>query len=225
MWQKEKIEKIFVCLFLSKMYKVYSTAYLSHDVSSYTCVVNEKEWISLHNDFSTSKMFVRIMKDDRFWICALDSPIHDAADNCIYVPSWMLDQIGCGDGETMHVEFMPTEAFDHSEKIVLQAWQDNDIGDIQELLSNELTKLAILQKGTNICVNVYGMDLNYTIVDLEPASVVLCEGDEVELEFYEERPLPTAPVLEPEPVREPEPVKESVRFNPWRNKDFKPYMS
>ena len=208
------------------MYKVYSTAYLNYDVSSYTSYVNESEWIRLHNDFSTSKMFVRIMKDDRFWICALDSPIADVADNCIYVPSWMLDQIGGGDGEEMHVEFMPTEAFDHSEKIVLQAWQENteDFGDIQELLSNELTKLAILQKDTNICVNVYGMNLNYTIIDLEPASVVLCEGDEVELEFYEERPMPE-PIaeVEPVPMAEVEPV--AVRFNPWRNKDFKPYMS
>ena len=102
-----------------------------------------------------------------------------------------------------------------------------EVEDIQELLSNELTKLAILQKNTIITVKLDYEELLFRVVRLEPASVVLCEGDEVELEFYEEA-VPT-PVERPVAINPtPEPVPEvpaPVRFNPWRNKDFKPYMS
>lgn len=217
------------------MYKVWSTCYCSTVVSDYTCYVNEKEWIRLHNDFSTSKMFVRIIKNDKYWICALNSPIQDVPNNSIYVPLWMLSQIdSSGDGEELQVEFMPTEAFDHSEKIVLKALSEIEVYDIQELLSNEFTKLAILQKDTIIQCQ----DLFFYVMRLEPASVVLCEGDEVTLEFYESPrivPMPSAPEalealesLEPlvplAPLLPLAPV-ETVRFNPWRNKDFKPYMS
>ena len=207
------------------MYALWSTAYLDFPVCEYTCYVSENEWIRLHNDFNTSKMFVRIIKNDAYWICALNSPISGISDKSIYVPMWMLSQIDTsGDGETLQIEFMPTEAFDHSEKIVLQSLNNVEIEDIQELLSNELTKLAILQKDTIISVKLDYEELLFRVVRLEPASVVLCEGDEVVLEFYE-TPL-ALPIVEPvkavEPVKEVEAVE---RFNPWRNKDFKPYMS
>jgi hypothetical protein len=206
------------------MYTIWSSAYLDFPVCEYTCYVNEKEWVRLHNDFNTSKMFVRIIKDDVYWICALNSPISGISDKSIYVPMWMLSQIyASGDGEPLQIEFMPTEAFDHSEKIVLQALNNVEVEDIQELLSNELTKLAILQKNTIITVKLDYEELLFRVVRLEPASVVLCEGDEVELEFYEEA-VPTS--VERSVAINPTPeVPAPVRFNPWRNKDFKPYIS
>ena len=218
------------------MYKIWSTAFLDK-VSSYTCYVNETEWVRLHNDFTTSKMFVKINNGSSYWICALDSPIEKLPDNSIYVPMWMLEQINAfGMGEELAVEFMPTEAFDHSEQIVLECLTDHeDIYDIQELLSNELTKLAILQKGTMIHIWVDDLEMLYTVISLAPASVVLCQGDEVYLEFKKTVSIPTrrpdTPI--PSPIEflkeEEEPVAfvpvPTVRFNPWGNKDFKPYMS
>lgn len=225
------------------MYSIWSSAFLDFQVSQYTCFVNEKEWIRLHDDFTTSKMFVKINNGSSYWICALDSPIANLRENAIYVPMWMLEQINAsGMGDELHVEFMPMEAFDHSEQIVLECLSDDTFEgyDMEELLSNELTKLAILQKNTRITVDIEGLQMTYRVVSLAPASVVLCQGDDVYLEFKKRVPLPVrrdtpipSPIdfLESEsedlegetfvPIQTPEPV----RFNPWRNKDFKPTIS
>ena len=172
----------------------------------------------------------------------------------------MLDQIDSnGDGEMLEVDWMPSEAFDHSTEIILQSLNNTDVENIQEVLSFEFTKLAILQKNTRIVLKNVGLE--YFVKEIKPASVVLCEGDEVNLEFYEETethyiarppspypPLPELlnviePNIEPNIVVEPSAppadevipsappenivggIKREGRFNPWRNKDFKPSFS
>jgi hypothetical protein len=89
----------------------------------------------------------------------------------------------------------------------------------------------------------------FNVCGLEPASVVLCEGDEVDLEFdYSLITLPDIPIVRPPSpfphdlipeLLSPEPsappalpetpslggIKREERFNPWRNKDFKPTTS
>jgi hypothetical protein len=115
--------------------------------------------------------------------------------------------------------------------------------------------LAILQKNTRILVKIPeldGFEIEYIVRDLEPASVVLCQGDEVDLEFYVERVrvptpiselpellfsdiIPSAPpisspihevvALAPAPVPVLGGIKRTERYNPWRDKDFKPPSS
>ena len=221
------------------MYSIWSSAFLDFQVSPYTCFVNEKEWVRLHDDFTTSKMFVKINNRSSYWICALDSPIANLPDNSIYVPMWMLEQINAsGMGEELHVEFMPMEAFDHSEQIVLECVSEHTFEgyDMEDLLSNELTKLAILQKGTRITVDIEGLQMTYRVVSLAPASVVLCQGDDVYLEFKKQMPVRRdTPIPSPIDFLESEsesfegetfvPIQTPVQFNPWRNKDFKPNIS
>ena len=243
------------------MYSIWSTEYLELDVDSYMCYVNESIWRRITNDIITNRIFARITNGEKFWICALGAPIRTEFDALgqkstsnnqnLFVPNWMLEQIGCeGCGSALEVEWMPREAFDESTKIVLQTIDSETITDnIQELLSNELTKLAILQKNTRILIKIPeldGFEIEYIVKNLEPASVVLCQGDEVELEFYEERvatPIPELPELLfddivpsappiSSPIHEvvaPVPVlggvKREGRYNPWRDKDFKPFSS
>ena len=240
------------------MYSIWSTEYLELEVDSYMCYVNDRVWRRITNDIITNRIFARITNGEKFWICALGAPIRTNFDTLeqestssnpnLFVPNWMLEQIGCeGSGSLLEVEWMPSEAFDESTKIVIQPIDTEIImNNIQELLSNELTKLAILQKNTKIYIKIPELDgfqIEYIVRDLEPASVVLCQGDEVDLEFFYERvptpipPLPellyndivpsAPPVLE-EPILE-EPIlggiKREGRFNPWRDKDFKPNTS
>jgi hypothetical protein len=167
----------------------------------------------------------------------------------------MLDQIGCeGMGESVTIDWFPSDVFDCSTKITLQAHNSNyNVEDIQEILSNELTKLAVLKKGTTIEVIMPHLEtpVKFEVIALEPASIVLCEGDEVVLDFIESldsiaRPptpypfdslptllsneiLPSAPLEESFAPIIPEPVAPTLggtvretRYNPWRDKGFMP---
>ena len=231
------------------MYTIYSTAYLEQEVNSYCCYMNQKLWEKIMKN-STSRMFARIMNDDKYWVCSVGNPIRtDFDDKTVFVPTWMLEQIGCnGDGELLPIEWFPADTFDHSTKIVLKPFDRAfEVGDIQKQLSYELTKLGILQKNTNILIQMPeldGYEIMFNVKDVEPASVVLCQGDDVELEFdyslieepvvsrppspYPFEALPT--ILYPEAEGETLPethqvlggIKREERFNPWRNKDFKP---
>jgi hypothetical protein len=239
------------------MYSIWSSVYLEQEVDSYNCYVSEKLWKRITNEHNSSRVFARIIKDDKSWICSLGQPIRtdfiEEIYQNVFIPSWMLEQINCnGDGDLLKIDWFPTEAFDHSTKIVLKPYDKAfEVGDIQEQLSYELTKLGILQKNTNIHIKMPeldGFEVVFNVVSVEPASVVLCEGDEVELEFdYSliEEPIaaaarPPSPypydalpeVLYPEPstpIMEPSAsapilggIKREERYNPWRNKDFKP---
>jgi len=246
------------------MYSIWSTVYLEQDVDSYSCYVNETMWKRITNEQESARMFARIVKDDKFWICSLGQPIQtefrDGTNKNVFIPPWMLEQIACaGDGELLQIDWFPSEAFDHSTKILLKPYDKAfEVGDIQEQLSYELTKLGILQKGTNIHIKMpelHGFEVMFHVTNIEPASVVLCQGDEVELEFdyslieipiahppspyphdalpsilhYPElsapQPEPSAPPPEPS-AQPPEPVLGGIqregRYNPWRDKAFKP---
>jgi len=235
------------------MYKLYSTLFLEQDVEPYSCYVNETLWRSITNDLMANRILIRINNGTDFWICSLGQPIYTVeADmdltNHIYVPNWMIEQIKCqGIGEDISLDWFPSDIFDYSTKIILQPHTSiAQFENIQDILSNELTKLAVLKKGTTIEVCMSDL-IKFDVVELEPASIVLCEGDEVKLEFMESldsttRPptpypfetLPTELYTEPSaPLSEEAPVpvpvlggiKREGRYNPWRDKDYKPNSS
>lgn len=222
------------------MYSIYSTEYVEQEVSIYNCYVGEDEWRRITNDIPTTRMFARIVNEDKSWIVALGQPIRSSIEDpkAIFVPNWMLEQIDIlGIGDYYEIQWMPADVFDISQDIVLKSYDTAyHCEDIQEQLSNELTKLGILQKNTEIRLMLPSLDnyeITFQIVNLSPASIVLCQGDEVRLEFEEETiprqvtPIPPLPeMLIPEvDTIIPSAPPALPRFNPWRNKDFKPNIS
>jgi hypothetical protein len=225
------------------MYKCYSTYFLESDVEPYSCYVNESLWKQITNDLMANRIFIRINNGTEFWICSLGQPIYTSfnSTNHIYVPKWMLEQIGLeGVGENIEIDMFPSDIFDYSRKIVLQPHTSiSHIESIQDLLSYEFTKLGVLKKDSTIVVNE---TLKFEVVGLEPASIVLCEGDEVVLEFVESldslaRPPtpypfeafppilaaePSAPLIEEKTAPSLGGTHREGRYNPWRDKDFKP---
>jgi hypothetical protein len=224
------------------MYSIYSTVYHNQILSSYNCYLDEKEWLRVTNEFESSRIFARIINGEKSWICALGSPIR--SDNTevvkpLFVPQWMLDQIEEeGSGSLLEVQWMPSDVFDNSEHIVLEPFDDiSEIENIDDILQIELTKLGILQKNKIIHIEINEVTIPFLVKNVSPASIVLCQGDEVSLEFYKEPsvriPTPIPPPIEeliPEIINTspppPPPHPPSLpRFNPWRNKDFKPNLS
>jgi hypothetical protein len=224
------------------MYSIYSTVYHDQHLSSYNCYIDEKEWLRVTNDFESSRVFARIINGEKSWICALGSPICVENEDIkpLFVPQWMLDQIEeDGSGSLLEVEWMPSDVFDNSEHIVLEPFDDiSEIENIDEILQIELTKLGILQKNKIIHIEINEIIIPFLVKNVSPASIVLCQGDEVSLEFYKE-PIVRTPTPIPPPIEElmpeiissfhlpplPPPPLSLPRFNPWRNKDFKPNVS
>jgi len=213
------------------MYKLYSTYFLESDVESYNCYVNEKVWKRITNDLMVNRIFIRINNGTQSWICSLGEPIYTSFDstNHIYLPKWMIEQIGLeGVGENVEIDMFPSDIFDHSTKITLQPHKSiNHIESIQDILSYEFTKLGVLKKDSTIVVNI-DEEMKFEVVGLEPASIVLCEGDEVVLEFVESLESlarPPAAVLSEQSAPVLSEPSAPVRYNPWRDKDFKPKFS
>ena len=227
------------------MDSIWSAAYLEYELNSYTCYLSETLWRRINNEQISNRMFAKINKGDKYWICAVGAPINTPfSEESVFVPHWMLEQIDTeGLGELLEIDWMPGEAFDETTKVVLKYLDgdEEEVENIQEFLSNELTKLAILKKDTIIQFET----LRYLVVNVEPSSVVLCQGDDVTLEFVVSRPpTPTAPLdydINQNTVQPTAPpsiedemlpsiqegnllggVQRTERFNPWRNKDFKP---
>ena len=218
------------------MYSIYSTVYHDQALSSYNCYLDEKEWLRVTNDFESSRVFARIINGEKSWICALGSPIIiDSNENIkpLFVPQWMLDNIEeDGSGSLLEVQWMPADVFDNSNHIVLEPFDDiSGIENIDVILQIELTKLGILQKNKLIHIQIDEITILFLVKNISPASIVLCQGDEVSLEFYKEPSPVRAPTPIPPPVQELEPSSYSSpspplpRFNPWRNKEFKPNVS
>jgi hypothetical protein len=217
------------------MYSIYSTIYHDQALSSYNCYLDEKEWLRVTNDFESSRVFARIINGEKSWICALGNPISIDSNEDIkplFVPQWMLDNIEeDGSGSLLEVQWMPADVFDNSNHIVLEPFDDiSGIENIDEILQIELTKLGILQKNKLIHIQIDKITILFLVKNISPASIVLCQGDEVSLEFYKEPSPVRAPTPIPAPVQELEPSSfpspsSKPRFNPWRNKDFKPNVS
>uniref|UniRef100_A0A6C0IFL7 Uncharacterized protein n=1 Tax=viral metagenome TaxID=1070528 RepID=A0A6C0IFL7_9ZZZZ len=217
------------------MYSIYSTIYHDQALSSYNCYLDEKEWLRVTNDFESSRVFARIINGEKSWICALGNPISIDSNEDIkplFVPQWMLDNIEeDGSGSLLEVQWMPADVFDNSNHIVLEPFDDiSGIENIDEILQIELTKLGILQKNKLIHIQIDEITILFLVKNISPASIVLCQGDEVSLEFYKEPSPVRAPTPIPAPVQELEPSSfpspsSKPRFNPWRNKDFKPNVS
>jgi hypothetical protein len=226
---------------MSSNYSIYSIAYLEQDVSTYNCYLNETEWRRITTINPTVRLFARIKNGEKEWYVALGQPIKTDAfnDSALFVPNWMLEQISIyGEGDSLEVDWIPADFFEKSTHICLKPVNFNyESSTIEEELSVELTKLGILQNGSRIYISMPSLDdytIVYDVVHLDPANIVLCQGDSVSLEFIDDTPLKSTRTRAPSPYPEvadvpsapPAPPAPPVeRYNPWRSKDFKPPFS
>lgn len=239
---------------MSLEYSIYSIAYLENEVSNYNCYLNETEWTNVTSANPTTRLFARISNNEKEWYVALGQPVQTVQtsfnnNKTLFVPNWMIEQISIvGDGSKFKVEWIPVEFFENSTHICLKAVDSHyESSTIDEELSFELTKLGILQGGTKIYINMPSLDnftVIYEVITLEPANIVLCQGDDVSLEFVKDTPPisttarpptpypelpellipPSAPEVD-QPTNTLGGTKREERYNPWRSKDFKPPFS
>jgi len=112
----------------------------------------------------------------------------EADEDAIYLPPWMIPG-SVEIGERARVEFMSEEAFPHATKITLKPLDSAFYSsEIREELTYCLSRLGVVQKETIVTMKLETLDgfcMDFYISGCEPAGVVLCDGDEVAIEFEE----------------------------------------
>lgn len=197
--------------------ELWSSIYLSDEaVDTATCSVEKSVWTTLMNRTANehTRLFGKIDFEDKTLYLALGSYI-DCGTNTsehtrLILPQWSLDVLSStGMGDIAAVTWLTEEAFPAATRIVLRPHDSAFYhSDAKEELEVALTKIGVLQKGQTIMVNIQCLGnypISFDIVDLEPANIVLAEGEEVVMEFEAALDQP------PEPVPRPDtPIPESV---------------
>ena len=194
--------------------ELWSSIYLSDEaIDTSTCTVEKSVWTRLMNGTGHTRLFGKIDFEDKTLYLALGSYIDCSSDSertRLILPQWSLDVLSStGMGDLGAVTWLTEEAFPAATRIVLRPHDSAFYhSDAKEELEVALTKIGVLQKGQTILVNIHCLGdypISFDIVDLEPANIVLAEGEEVIMEFEAALDQP------PEPVPRPDtPIPESV---------------
>jgi hypothetical protein len=158
----------------------------------------------------------------------------------LFVPSWFQTILSVeADGIDMPVEWITDEYFVPATKIVLRPHDSAFYHvDAKQELEDALTRYGVLQQGTTILVRLealQGFSVAFDVIHLEPANMVLMEGDEVAIDFEEAldaATVPVAPVVQESfpdemlPLKQDEgqktggithpPLADGRPWNPWR---------
>ena len=240
---------------LSRMYRLWTPAFLSDPVENTGCYTTEEEWARIHAQYPEAKrIFGRYTVGEKEGVCALGAPLRDLYDftrdvQPIVIPLWLYSYLSVEEGTHLYkVEWITEEAFPPATKIVLRPHDSAFYyADAKEELESTLTRYGVLQLGSTIPVPIgklEGFTVMFDIVGLEPANVVLMEGEEVEIEFEEAldsipsmpeavprppTPIPEEPFLDamlPEPPKITRkslggvthaPLPDGRPWNPWRS--------
>ena len=179
----------------------FTATLLSHDFltssenDTHTVQASRDLWNRVVRSETGGRIFLRMIADEKEWIAPLGNPvIHDTnarfSEDTIFMPFWMIDAAGFnGSGENITCEVLNTDAFPEATKITLKVVDSAFYNsDVKEQLEIALTRLGVIRKHTTLQIpidSLGGFLIDIFVVATEPADIVLCEGEEVTLEFEE----------------------------------------
>ncbi len=197
--------------------RIYSSAYAPSEGESYTIQVDKELWKKITKEEGSKRKFLKIEHTEGFrdWIAPLGHPVElqrDSEDTLynVYMPLWMLDSAHLkGDGEESVLETMDEEYFPEASRIVLRVIDSAFYNaDVKAELEKALSNLGVIQEHTTLQIPIAALDgynVEVFISKLEPANIVLCDGEEVAVEFEE----PVDQIRPPTPIPEPPPLLPS----------------
>jgi hypothetical protein len=202
---------------------IWSKAFApSVDTDPFSIQVEKQIWEESMRREGGRRKFCRILHpsglDD--WIAPLGQPVDPTPTESeetpvhskIYMPLWMIDSAHLdGDGEETVLEIIEDEYFPEATKIVFRVI-DSAIynADIKVELEQALSSLGVIREHSTLHIPVSalgGYPVEVFVSKTEPANVVLCDGEEVAVEFEEPvdqiappPPRPPTPIPEPPPT-------------------------
>lgn len=177
-------------------YLIWSHALMVEQPGTPCCYIGEKEWNKVHNENEgVRRIFAKITLNDKTVICPLGEPIREALidvndrKNCpAFIPLWAFDKLTIeGLGSKADIQWCSEEFFPEATRIVIRPHSSTFYeSNIKDELEVAFTEYGVLQVGLRLPIKVKALNnriIDVDIVALEPASIVLMQGDDVEIEF------------------------------------------
>lgn len=215
--------------------RLFSEVYTSVKLNdSFTAGISESLWSRILREHESGRIFLRIECQEKDWICPMGQPIKEIDSDSIFLPTWMMECAGFPDtAEMATITVFTEEAFPESTRLVLRvvdsAFYNSEVkGELERIL----THIGVVKKHTLLQLPIEGLggyQVEVFVADTEPADVVLCNGDEVVVEFEEPvdqiQPRVPTPIQErpPTPIPEPTPVLPDAIIQPEEPRGFVPF--
>ena len=193
--------------------QVFSEAFCPINITDhFTVAVSEDFWREIMNHHQEGRCFLHIQIGDKVWIAPVGHPVSSTITRnpCVYVPLWMLDSAGFqGVGEMAMCSVFDNQAFPHASKISLKVIDSAFYtSEVKEELEKALTAMGVVRSESILQIPIQslsGFRVEVFITKTEPSDIILCEGEEVVIEFEEPvdhyEPPPRVPT--PIPLEEP----------------------
>lgn len=192
--------------------RVWSSAYSpSLDTNLFSVQVPSSIWTEATRSETSRRKFLRIQHPEGLddWIAPLGSPLfqqetqtneYDPIEN-IYLPLWMIDAGHFkGDGEETTLEVLGEDSFPEATHIVFRVVDSAFYNaDVKEELEKALSAMGVIRQYSTLQIPIQalgGYPVEVFVSKTEPANVVLCDGEEVSVEFEE----PVDQIRPPTPV-------------------------
>lgn len=198
--------------------RILSSAYApTASTDPFSIQVETPLWEQAMRQESGRRKFLRIEHPDGFddWIAPIGEPVtcedgtegkHD--DDCynVFLPLWMIDTAKLqGTGDHAVAEIVTEDTFPEATRIVLRVIDSAFYNaDVKEELERALSAIGVIRQHTTLQIPIQALDgyaVEVFISETEPANIVLCDGDEVAVEFEE-------PVDQIQPPRPPTPIPD-----------------
>jgi hypothetical protein len=202
---------------MERTVNVWSKAYApTADTDHYSIQVDQELWEEIIREEMGRRVFLQIQHPGTHanWIAPMGQPVprenhgEETVNPNIYLPLWMVDAAHLDAiGEPLQVTFLSEEAFPEASRLVFQVVDSAFYNsDVKEELERALTSLGVLRRETTLQIPIDalgGYAVEVFVAETEPSEIVLCDGEEVAVEFRE----PVDQFMPP-PPRPPTPIPQ-----------------
>jgi hypothetical protein len=171
--------------------------------------LSEPFWREIMNEHHSGRTFLRIESHSNEWYCPVGQPVSESdIENSIFLPLWMVESAGFeGFGDDCTVTVLTEEAFPEATKLVLRVIDSAFYNsEVKQELELALSSLGVVKTHRLYQIPIQGLEgfrVEVFVANAEPADIVLCDGDEVAVEFEEpvdQIPAPRPPTPIPSPI-------------------------
>ena len=202
--------------------RLFSEAYCPVKLCSpFAAGISQSLWSKIMREQETGRTFLRMeyAETGKDWICPIGQPItttvaefgEELTSDVVFIPTWICECAGFpGVGEVATITIFTQEAFPESTKLILRVVDSAFYNsEIKAELEQALSHIGVVKKHSLLQIPIAdlgGFQVEVFVADTEPADVVLCNGDEVVVEFEEPLDQFTHPVPVPGTTRPLTPI-------------------